>query len=239
MKEHPILFNGAMVRAILDGRKSQTRRLMKCFDRGGHVDFGYYPERSTTCDWPSYEDPYGDWHPFACPYGEPGESRLWVRETWKEISRSWYRSAPDTDYVVIGYRATCDMGRLGLSSRDFTVPHGTAACIHTPSHRWRPSIHMPRWASRILLEVVNVRVERVQDISEEDALAEGIREVTKDGNVFKYCVFDRGDCSSTPWADMARTAIGAFRQLWDSIHGDGAWDRNDWVWVVELKRTTP
>ena len=257
MKEHPILFNGSMVRAILDGRKTQTRRVMKCFDRGGHVDFGYYPERSTTCDWPSYEDPYGDWHPFACPYGEPGD-QLWVRETWKEISRSWYRSAPDTDYVVIGYRATCDMGRLGLSSRDFTVPHGTAACVNTPSHRWRPSIHMPRWASRILLEVVDVRVERVRDISEQDAIAEGVERLFTaeqcedmtppiDHRTFgwKNYFWHGGDAPTSivdSWEHQYsnyQSARGSFASLWEFIHGTGSYAENRWVWVVEFKRVTP
>ena len=95
---------------------------------------------------------------------------------------------------------------------------------------------MPRKLSRITLEITAVRVERLQDISEEDAMAEGIRRVTKDGSLFKYCVYDKGDISSTPWAEMPHTAVGAYAALWNSINGAGSWDANPWVWVIEFKK---
>jgi hypothetical protein len=188
-KERPILFSGPMVRAILDGRKAQTRRVVNPQSLVGH---------------------YGGGVVTKCPYGGAGD-RLWVRETFQEVDDS------DEDKVRKGpiYRADAD--DLGP---------------------WTPSIYMPRKYSRITLEVTGVRVQRVQDISEEDASAEGIRKVTKDGDVKKYCVYDRGDMSSTPWAEMPRTARDAYRILWNSINekrGFG-WSTNPWCWVVEFKR---
>lgn len=109
------------------------------------------------------------------------------------------------------------------------------------SPRWRPSIHMPRWASRILLEVVSVRVERLNDISEGDAKAEGLAEISKDGKMFKFGIPDRDGLPGTDdhgwtWRDWKHSARNAFWQLWDSINGEGSWDDNPWVWVVEFKR---
>lgn len=192
MKERPILFNADMVRAILDGRKTQTRRVVKAdFDIIGECDDGSL--------WPWREDCEngGDiWYP--CPYGQPGD-RLWVRETWAMSGhqRVEYRAAP-------------------ADGSDFR-------CVD----RWRPSIHMPRWASRITLEITAVRVERLQDISEEDAKAEG---------VWKY---GDEDC----WKIYTKTtSFGtscprrSFESLWQSINGPDSWNANPWVWVIEFKR---
>lgn len=202
MKERPILFSAPMVRAILDGRKTQTRRVMK-------VQPGDVLWRSNGRDWlwlDNDDGPLTEPAPcIRCPYGVPGD-RLWVRETWAK---------PGEVGDSIEYRADNDDPLAG---------------------RWRPSIHMPRWASRITLEVTGVRVERLQDISEDDARAEGIREVTKDGVVKKYCVYDLGDHSSTPWDQMPRRAVAAYAALWNDINGKGAFLSNPWVWVVEFRR---
>lgn len=169
MKERPILFSAPMVRAILDGRKTQTRRVVKL--RNGQ----YMP--------PSEKADINGWRQMLrnCPYGQPGD-RLWVRETHFDAKR--------LNEGRILYRADGDVSRFG----------------------WTPSIHMPRSASRITLEVTGVRVERLQDISEADAVAEGV-------------VWEQG-----------QTAINVFETLWESINGAGSWDANPWVWVVEFKR---
>lgn len=140
-----------------------------------------------------------------CPYGQPGD-RLWVRETW----------APDQ------YRADVidrEPDRLAFAA-DF---------IGEPARRWRPSIHMPRAASRITLEITGVRVERLQCISEADARAEGITYDPGNGGVFN--VPNLADCMSVSAAD-------SFRKLWSSINGPESWASNPWVWVVEFKRVT-
>lgn len=202
MKERGMIFNAEMVRAILDGRKTQTRRVMKpqpeqC-PRGGH----WWPSNvfktmlHVENEMQNGEGGWGGLVGDACPFGKPGD-RIWVRETWAEAGAS----APDLKL----YRAN--------------YPE------HVPSHyenvppadeiRWTPSIHMPRWASRITLEITGVRVERLNDISECDAKAEG--------------------------APTECTLIGdkhypGFRSLWKSIYGDDSWQANPWVWVIEFKR---
>jgi hypothetical protein len=172
MKTRPILFNGAMVRALLAGTKTQTRRVAK----------GLALEWLSEGFEPAFvaDDANG-----LCPYGHPGD-RLWVRETWRPVNEV------HADYAA-DYNAS-DLGSLGP---------------------WKPSIHMPRWASRITLEIVSVRVERLQDISEGDAIAEGVG----------------GDVTVTPCFSVDR-----YRELWESINGPGSWEANPWVWVVEFKR---
>jgi len=179
MTERPILFNGEMVRSILDGSKTQTRRVMK----PQASTFAPSPIRCHELD----EGGYGffdEERDYKSPYGKPGD-RLWVRETHYVFSAG-YKDGRDRHIV---YRAT-----------EPDAPCG-----------WTPSIHMPRWASRITLEVVSVRVERVQDISEADAASEGTP-ILQGGN---------------------RTE---FRMLWDSINAKRGygWDANPWVWVIEF-----
>lgn len=195
MKERPILFSAPMVIAILSGSKSQTRRVVKM--KPHHQ----IEERDNGTPWPWMYDGERDadsW--MACPYGQPGD-RLWVRETFVRIdgqTRPWI----ETDY-----KATYTHGdRLGdsLGIRK----------------KWSPSIHMPRHASRITLEITSVRVERLQDISEADAQAEGWTrrpEVSTDPQVHKEAARD--------W----------FMDLWESINGHGSWDANPWVWAVEFR----
>lgn len=236
MQERPILFSGPMVRAILNGCKRQTRRVVKVPWKG--------PTKTTPYE-PYYVDDGGvlmvgidgPYRPFvdvvASPYGDVGD-RLWVRETWRTAASLNQMSprAMESACLDAGYCnawAPVEYDATPTERQTFTGFGGEAG-------KWRPSIHMPRWASRITLEVTGVRVERLQDISEDDARAEGIREVTKDGVVKKYCVYDLGDHSSTPWGQMPRRAVAAYAALWNDINGKGAFLLNPWVWVVEFRR---
>jgi len=221
MKERPILFSGEMVRAILDGSKTQTRRVIKV--PGKHNNPGDIQHRESGDKWyknsvwsmRTYSGMWGDYthrdFMSKCPYGEIGD-KLWVKETWFNDEGS--------DECTTYYPALMDDHEL------FEIRH----------IKKRPSIFMPRWASRLSLRITNIRVERLHDISEEDAIAEGIQEVTKDGIVFKYCVNDHKDYSSTPWQNMPRTAKEAYKNLWEKINGKDSWDKNPWVWVVEFRR---
>jgi len=226
MRELPILFSAPMVRAILEGRKTVTRRV-------------FAPERMT---WPRkgfYETHalrggelmttgFGPFHPERwlsyCPYGQPGD-RLWVRETFAScIDVDEMGFAPESDRCLF-YKAD-------------PTPH----CV-TPGHngpeelgRWRPSIHMPRWASRITLEVTGVRVERLQDITYEQAIAEGITDPATMPEI------PAGHGTGETVMEYARRTNwpkSQFRYLWVTINGAESWDTNPWVWVVEFKRVTP
>ncbi|RQF49507.1 hypothetical protein IPC264_23905 [Pseudomonas aeruginosa] len=225
MKERPILFTGPMVRAILEGRKTVTRRVVK-----PPPDFlGSMVDPNT----PFKTLDAGLHARITCPYGEPGD-RLWVRETWTDVNMC---GAP-----ALAYRADEDIRDLmeepgflddrgAFNYDDPRVKPYPFACWYAEldQARWRPSIHMPRWASRILLEITAVRVERLQDISEEQALAEGVRG--------EPCDHARQACADIGcWGD---TAKGAFGFLWESLNGEGSWAANPWVWVVEFKRVTP
>jgi hypothetical protein len=150
---------------------------------------------------------------FGCPYGQPGD-RLWVRESW----------ARDDEDGQVMYRA--DIGR------DVCADAWEQGRIEgVPRYKWKPSIHMPRWASRILLEVTSVRVERLQDISESDALAEGVTPKWEPG-----C---SGRLMDAFGGFSFRPAASAYAELWEQINGPGSWDTNPWVWVIEFKRVTP
>ncbi|MGJ3290048.1 hypothetical protein [Klebsiella michiganensis] len=203
MKERGMIFNGEMVRAILDGRKTQTRRPIK-WKQTRFTEIG---EREDGSKWPWSEDAEHAcdfWHP--CPFGAVGD-RIWVRETWAEAGAS----APDLKL----YRATYPEHVPSIYEN---VP--PAEEIH-----WTPSIHMPRWASRILLEITDVRVERLNSISQEDAKAEGM-ELT--GWRPTYSDPDSGGEVMTPYDNFA--------ELWSSIYGEESWNANGWVWVIEFKR---
>lgn len=198
MKERPIPFKGDMVRAVLSGQKTQTRRPMK--------PIPVYPDAFDGLRREIHDGQVHFWasgaelpaHKFRCPYGQPGD-RLWVRERW----------AVDMSFD--------DLPPRMLPPRGMPIYyHATAQCM---DYKWRPSIHMPRWASRITLEITDIRVERVQNIHEEDAIAEGI-----DPRKLSYLSGER--------------AVTKFSVLWNSIYAaDGlGWDVNPWVWVVAFKR---
>ncbi len=204
MKERPILFNSEMVRAILEGRKTQTRRVVKPQPCGGWAfdgvygkitshhpqrgKFGAFLRRGVGTPWPELGI-------LPCPYGSPGD-RLWVRETFFSFRHAGVFSTASR----IVYRADYS----GQEDEDYA----------TECHGWKPSIHMPRWASRITLEITDIRVERLQEISEKDAIAEGV----------------------VACPDMGITAVGEYSLLWESINGKGSWDENPWVWVIEFRR---
>ncbi|EBB4449658.1 hypothetical protein P1K16_004040 [Salmonella enterica] len=209
MKERGMIFNAEMVNAILSGRKTQTRRPIKW----KQTRFTEIAERDDGSLWPWAEDceRVGDiW--FACPYGEIGD-HIWVRETWQvihdhidESSHVEYRTyAPSIPKEKDRYWHTVYAEHFGDESRE------------DRGFPWRPAIHMPRWASRITLEITDVRVERLRDLSEEDAKSEGI--IPSAGGVLPG------------WEYRIN-----FRDLWMDIYGTDNWEANPWVWVIEFKR---
>lgn len=209
-KERPILFSGHMVRAILNGQKTVTRREIKPSMRSADSSFELHQQEDEswrpmhTFD-ESCMDAKGTEHPIVCPYGQPGD-RLWVREAW----------LADAQLDSIAPR-DLSQGEPIFYPADGSVRQ--TGCAMISQGRGRPSIHMPRWASRILLEITDVRVERLQDITDEQAKAEG------------------ADC---PVADHLEAAWRVqFQRLWESINGPEAWAINPWVWVVEFKRIEP
>ncbi len=201
-----------MVRAILDGSKTQTRRIVKAStDRPFNGLVARSVRAAKDCpvlrawfaggpnDVSSIE--------VTCPYGQAGD-QLWVRETWaynpdfpESAQRALYRADPECEHDV---------------------------------DRWKPSIHIPRWASRITLEITDVRVERLQDITYDDALAEGIFNPAT--------IAERNPITGETGEDTGRRlswAQRSYRLLWESINGSGSWEANPWVWVVEFKRIKP
>ncbi|MDR4741868.1 hypothetical protein [Klebsiella pneumoniae] len=213
MKERGMIFNGEMVRAILDGRKTQTRRPIK-WKQTRFTEIG---EREDGSKWPWSEDAEHAcdfWHP--CPLGAVGD-RIWVRETFCPVDDTQYGGEKWVDY-----RATPKFEASHPAGWD-CAPNDAEAL------KWRPSIHMPRWASRILLEITNVGVQRLQDISSGDAVREGICQLPASG---RYCV-SPGD---QYFGGASRSAKEVYSWLWSSIYGEGSWKDNPWVWVIEFKR---
>ncbi|HCF1489572.1 TPA: hypothetical protein NH848_002242 [Pseudomonas aeruginosa] len=239
MKERPILFSGPMVRAILEGRKTVTRRVMKpqptpCKDGGHHWPCKVH--QSMLHVERELQNGEGCWCGLAeaaCPHGQPGD-RLWVRETWTDVNMCGapalaYRADEDIRDLMEEPGFLDDRGAFNYDDPRVKPYPFAYWYAELDQARWRPSIHMPRWASRILLEITAVRVERLQDISEEQALAEGVHG--------EPCDHARQACSDIGcWGD---TAKGAFGFLWEQLNGAGAWQANPWVWVVEFKRVTP
>ncbi|AXT65662.1 TPA: hypothetical protein ACYU8D_003987 [Klebsiella pneumoniae] len=243
MKERGMIFNSEMVRAILDGRKTQTRRIMKVqpesnqlgllliTDSTKHSDIGKYHWAESNATGNHVRSKL-----FSSPFGAVGE-RIWVRETWATLGNEEGCYVDWEDNLCKGdersaariYRASCEQrpGDYGL----WSIPDDAYWKPHTKEHKfegaWRPSIHMPRWASRILLEITDVRVERLNAISEEDARAEGII----DGGCLNC-----GEPEPCGCANPEPDATDAFAYLWQSIYGQDNWNANPWVWVIEFKR---
>lgn len=240
MKERSVIFNGEMVRAILDGRKTQTRRVMavqpesnqfgllRITDSTKHSDIGKYHWAESNATGTHQRSAL-----FSCPFGQVGD-RLWVRETFAVLGNEDGCPIDWDENLVKGggpeaariYRASCEQkaGNYGL----WSIPDIADWKPHTWNVQyegtWVPSIHMPRWASRIRLEITAVRVERLKDISQYDAIAEGgppshpsIDAVSRD---FGFPDFSRS------W----------FAQTWQHIYGEESWSANPWVWVIEFKR---
>lgn len=215
-KERPILFRGEMVRALLDGRKTQTRRVVKPQPTCERLRWGCVGGQGFGFISNTDAGPDGDSKVFKCPYGQVGD-QLWVREAFV---------LEETNQLSPGciFRLLDEPGEFG----DYLVPHYRATepdCgLADPdgddgeSMKWKPSIHMPRWASRLSLEITDVRVERLQEISESDAKAEGV-DITGIGH-------------SPPQRKHQR----AYAILWNKINGPGSWEANPWVWALTFKR---
>lgn len=241
--EHPILFSGPLVRAILAGQKTQTRRLLR-WDGVQRVE-------------PCPVGPAGNWsltsyggslRVVRCPFGVPGD-RLWVREAWMTVG--W---APERRWQL-AYQASMQARPTEL----IEAPEGWREPLANIQRKWVPGIHMPRWASRISLENVEVRVQRIQEITEEDARAEGLPRNWTDGQPgwspeehgyltpAGLYADDHGDDSPECWAywkgkrqvGCVYTAREAIRIWWGHINGADSWDRNPWVWAVSFKRVQP
>jgi hypothetical protein len=250
IKERPILFSAPMVRALLEDRKTVTRRAVKASK--AHAD-GFMMLDHGKGWWPY--NAFGDFtsdhegmeYPIACPYGKPGD-RLWVRETTE--------ADYDTTNGAVLSRYAADGEPVLYAGCEDSEYNGSVAHWDYPRDS-RPSIHMQRWAGRILLEITAVRVERLQDISDEQARGEGCfftdygRKCGHSGKGWS----DVGSCPAPeahhPQRDgwmwdkttCHEQCLGAprwaFANLWNSVNGADAWDANPWVWVVEFKRVTP
>ena len=229
-RERPLLFSAPMIRALLSGAKTQTRRLVDM----RHISFigGRDHDHDDPALW-GFGDIDGCWHvldrkaqpwsgaglphesyAITCPHGSVGE-RLWVRETWAQV---WKTEYPPDDV------RDCDVQYRADWPNDRYPGHWPDDCADDPAcGRWKPSIHMPRWASRITLEITGVRVERLQQITDADAIAEGMPHPTE------WSL----DCSSTP-------PTHHFRRLWDAENGKRCpWSSNPFLWVIDFRRLPP
>lgn len=222
IKERPILFAGEMVRAIQADLKTQTRRAINRIPKHGQV------RQFKASETPGYDYTFrckrGLWQDYRaddllkkCPYGQPGD-RLWVREAWQVFPKgplgNWAGVSDDRPQIVSEWNPLhCVCWRAdGPLNQD---------------ERWRPSIHMPRWASRVLLEITEIRIEQVSEISHEDAIAEGVHRY-RDEDCYKIYTPTTSFGTSSP--------IKSFASLWDSINGVGAFDLGSWTWAVSFKR---
>lgn len=250
MKERPILCNDHDVRAIVAGSKTMMRRVVKippAIHEPGDNDatnIAWLPEHESGPGFYGWMTEYADEGSclLHCPYGQPGDL-LWVRETWAHYHTVNGLRKPDGRYLddvsdgLAGYRADGHDTIEDFREHVRLMSGCDLQAVVINGDRWRPSIHMPRWASRITLEIVSVRVERLQAISEADAIAEGCvtEEVVSgyDGSLIRVpseIPHPKGglqgwDCARDWYAD-----------LWESINGTGSWDTNPWVWVVEFRR---
>ncbi len=226
MRERGMIFNSEMVRAILDGRKTQTRRVwsprqLKMIDAAASIgecyplESGYQHENSQS------------YYREFCPFGQLGD-RLWGRETWAIVSCAFDDDGMRIDYVP-------DRPAKAVHEKPFGNGYYSGHTIYAADGDftwgdddgfvdgrscWKPSIHMPRWASRITLEITGVRVERLNSMTESDALAEGCH----------------GGHGSIPGYMYSATPHEHFHHVWQSIYGEESWQANPWVWVIEFKR---
>lgn len=244
VKEHPMLFSDAMVRALLNGTKTQTRRIVtvnnsyrQCCPKSwpydlsrAHADSGLYKMSGVAaCEYlhVPFRHPDEGWEQETSerwyPRWEPGD-RIWVREPFYIDHIDYLGPLPkehpsDVDELIY-YRAdgTCCQ----------QIPECQCGTVGRP--KWKPSIHMPRWASRLTREVLSVRAQRLQDISEADCWAEGIEEAinTLDGGALAAMASRTGYCCESPKI--------AYACLWESINGAGSWDLNPWVWALTFPK---
>jgi hypothetical protein len=232
MKERGMLFSKPMVLALLDGSKTQTRRILKGNIEGfdlnglGNLTIGNKPLgycavlRAPKARWIADDKPWHEW--IKCPYGKPGD-RIWVRENFQPIyAEGWNEGKNDETGDPVNYK-TGEGYDVSYPATDGIVEFYDSETDECSQRVW-PSIHMPRWASRIDLEITGVRVERLQDISDQDARAEGCQ-------------------PAQPFMASGIVIPGQWRHgyqdLWEAINGAGSWDENPWVWVVEFRRIKP
>ncbi len=229
-KERPILFSGPMVRALLDGSKTQTRRVCKpaqFYCLSTVVEVPDPLERGQVYNGSHFGDEEGEVQ-FACPYGGRGD-RLWVRETWQGPLLQEFEVDADPDWHYASHihqyqnPAHCEYAADGGPKPEYTDADDVMR------QGWRPSIHMPRWASRITLEITSVRVERLPDISEADAMAEGATPISDPCDHVRLACADIGCSGPQPYR------VG-FRSLWQDINGPDSWAANPWVWAIEFRR---
>ncbi len=220
MTERPILFSAPMVLAILTGRKTQTRRLVKPAPDWEMPE----PMSSTTVEgwqgpidrstWSDCADPEMDVR--RCPYGGPGDG-LWVKETWRPraAQQDWDL---DVRYAADGAERTIKDGEFG--ERDWSMPKAAATGNVSP-------LFMPRWASRLELLISDARVERLNACSEADAIAEGL---------IRDPVLDAWTAIDKPAWPRFHDPVRAYAGLWNEINGAGSWQANPWVWVITFER---
>lgn len=240
MKERPSLFKGIMVRPILADTKTQTRRIMKPQpEKSEHPPPSYLPYL-TGWQWPSAAArSMVDLHDVSgcCPYGSKAAGdRLRVRETWRTEElpdgTDGIRFAADGAFVPIENTAA--------AADQWVIAHDNGK----HGQKWRPSIFLPTWASRIRLEITDVRVERLRDISKEDAIAEGLTALTKDGTTVKYGIPDRdgwpgNDDDGWHWHEWDKDPREAYFRLWGKINGRESLAANPWIWAISFRRVQP
>lgn len=246
-KEKPILFSEPMIRALLDGSKTQTRNVVKPMRSQDWLSdelLSRSPRAKPVTingeQWAQFAHPlagqnvrgiqHDEWSPLTCikhPYGQPGD-RLWAREAWvpdAPMDGTW----PDVSFYG------CKDAPLSMIPIEYRKP---VHCLFratwngSPLGRWNHATKMPRWASRITLEITAVRVERLQDISYEDALAEGVPDARPLLGNTEPNYGETADETSR----RLRWPQREYELLWNTINGVGAWDKNPWVWCVSFKR---
>jgi hypothetical protein len=242
MKEHPILFSTPMVQAILEGRKTMTRRILKPQpDDDGLWDDTNLPRslQSTLKGWNGSTEETGESREWKCPYGQVGDI-LWVRESWNMCPKD--QLTPNEFYI----------------ERHDGLPEGEWAWVYMAeskeekhiSHpewgkkRWKPSTHMPKAACRIYLEIIGIKVERLQDISEVDAIDEGVMSIKWDTVLswfprYKYLHdewFKRKNGGVIEKPPLGPSPSQIFQALWQSINGEESWEENPWVWAITFKK---
>lgn len=230
MKEYPIIFSSPMIRAILENRKTQTRRVAKLINQIAENHSGvrvWWKDGTVSMSreamyTPSLREPFEG---IACPYGVPGD-RLWVRETWIPVHHGSYevfdRKIGFGDRPAIVYAADPGVGYHEVWDNY--------------KGKWHPSIFQPRWASRITLEITEVRVQRVQEISEEDAIAEGVEKLGEFPNITPWKNYQLP--SGSPGCMNFSIARRSFNSLWDTINAKRGygWESNPFCWVLTFKR---
>lgn len=260
VKERPLLFSPPMIRVLLEGRKTQTRRIVKADFHHGHamakitpIDSEFLLER-----WPEAErsfSNFGRCDRIQCPYGVVGD-RIWVKESYC-FAKFWEAMGIDDWAATVHYPADGADRQIYQCDAPDDVGFWPGAVIRKYEGKRLPSIFMYRWVSRITLEIIDVRIERVQDISEEDAIAEGVDPLfdLETAKAMPEC-----DLKPMPWRNYLfhgligktittkqsndwqhqfssyKTAAGSYSSLWESINGEGSWAANPWVWVVEFRR---